>query len=236
MQARAPLSTRAQSTARLTHAKLKVKQRNLRDGFPTDLALRVHRALSWLDRAERAAGDNDIVFVCNWIAFNAAYADELGESTLKGERSAFDEYFGRLTAMDRDTRIYAAIWDRYSQSIRLLLDNHYVFQPFWKHQNRVPGYADWETRFMQSKHVTKRALENRDTSTILSILFDRLYVLRNQILHGGSTWNGNVNRNQVRDGATILGALVPIFVDLMMDNPDVVWGASYYPVVESESG
>ncbi len=42
------------------------------------------------------------------------------------------------------------------------------------------------------------------------------------------------NRDQVRDGARILGFLVPIFVDLMMDNPDENWGLPYYPVVERE--
>ena len=51
-------------------------------------------------------------------------------------------------------------------------------------------------------------------------------------MHGGATWNSSVNRDQVRDGARILGFLVPIFVDLMMDNADVDWGLPYYPVVE----
>ena len=51
------------------------------------------------------------------------------------------------------------------------------------------------------------------------MVFDRLYVLRNQLVHGGATWNSSVNRAQVRDGAAILGFLLPVFVDLMMDNP-----------------
>ena len=65
-----------------------------------------------------------------------------------------------------------------------------------------------------------------------SMLFDRLYVLRNQLVHGGATWNSSVNRDQVRDGARTLGFLVPIFVDLMMDNQGENWGLPYYPVVE----
>ena len=36
----------------------------------------MHRALSWLQRAEAAGEDDDVAFVCLWIAFNAAYADE----------------------------------------------------------------------------------------------------------------------------------------------------------------
>ena len=65
------------------------------------------------------------------------------------------------------------------------------------------------------------------------MLFDRLYVLRNQLVHGGATWNSSVNREQVKDGANILSFLVPIFVDLMMDNPQTDWGAPYYPVVDN---
>ena len=65
----------------------------------------------------------------------------------------------------------------------------------------------------------------------LSFVFDRLYVLRNQLVHGGSTWNSAVNRDQVRDGAVILGFLMPVFVDIMMDHPDEDWGKPFYPVV-----
>jgi hypothetical protein len=46
-----------------------------------------------------------------------------------------------------------------------------------------------------------------------------LYFLRNQLVHGGSAWNSEESRAQVRDGAAILAFLMPVFVDLMMDNP-----------------
>ena len=67
---------------------------------------------------------------------------------------------------------------------------------------------------------------------ILTCLFDRLYVLRNQLVHGGATWNSSVNRQQVGDGARIMAFLVPLFIDIMMDHPQSDWGAPYYPVVE----
>jgi hypothetical protein len=166
---------------------LKEKQRAIRDGFPGDLGLRVHRALSSLQRAEMAGDDHDAAFIFYWIAFNAAYADELR--------------------------------------------NKFVFQPFWRYQN-APGHQGWEAAFERSKRRVGHALTQKDTQTILSIVFDRLYVLRNQLVHGGATWNSRVNREQVRDGSRILAVLVPEFIDLMMDNPDEAWGAPYYPVVE----
>jgi len=51
------------------HAELKSRQRAEREGWPEFLALRVHRALSWLDRAERCE-DDDGRFVFLWVAFD----------------------------------------------------------------------------------------------------------------------------------------------------------------------
>ena len=46
---------------------LKEKQRALRDGFSTPLTLRVHRALSWLRRAEAEQEGQDVRFILLWI-------------------------------------------------------------------------------------------------------------------------------------------------------------------------
>jgi hypothetical protein len=215
---------------------LKEKQRLCRDAFPTPLALRAHRALSWLRRAEAEGVDHDVRFVLLWIGFNAAYAGDVeasaSSSAPEGERGLFQAFFSTLVKFDGRHRVYDAVWDRFSQEIRLLLDNRYVFHPFWQHQNGVPGYADWEQRLERSRTAVKNALREHDTARILSILFDRLYVLRNQLVHGGSTWNSDVNRDQVRDGASLLGCLLPIFIDLMMDNPQHEWPMPNYPVVD----
>ena len=113
-----------------------------------------------------------------------------------------------------------------------LLHNRYVFNPFWQHHNGIGGYEDWEERFRASERRFARALRARNTVEVLSLVFDRLYVLRNQLVHGGATWNSRVNRDQVRDGAAILAFLMPVFVDVMMDNPGEDWGRPFYPVVQ----
>lgn len=218
----------------LTHANLKAKHRSVRETAPQHHSLRIHRALSWLRRAELADDDHDAAFIFLWIAFNAAYADELGDVAVNGssERSSFDGFFRKMTELDTGGRVYAAIWSRFSQSIRTLLDNQYIFSAFWKFHNEAPGYEDWEQRFERSRQRVGRALAERDTLVILAAVFDRLYVLRNQLVHGGATWGSSVNRAQVRDGARILSFMVPLFIDLMIDNPDADWGRPYYPVVE----
>ncbi len=193
------------------------------------LNLRLRRALSWLQRAEKETNDPDAAFVFHWIAFNAAYAKDAPMS----ERNIFDDYFDKIIRLDRDRTIYRAIWNKFSGPIRTLLNNPFVFHPFWEHHNRVPGYEDWKSRFEKSQKKSHRALATQNTKIILSTLFDRLYVLRNQLLHGGATWQSSVNRAQVRDGARITAFLVPHFINLMIDNPDDNWGTPCYPVVQN---
>lgn len=214
------------------HAELKATQRAQRDGFPADMGLRVHRAISWIGRAECETEDPDSRFLFLWIAFNAAYADERDlTSTTGGARHHFGAFFERLITLDAEHRIYNAIWDKFAGPIRVLMTNRYVFQPFWSHHNGAPGYENWETRFTASARAFSSALSERDTVKVLCCVFDRLYVLRNQLVHGGATWNSSVNRDQTRDGAAILGVLMPVFVSVMMEHPDEDWGRPFYPVV-----
>ncbi|GMQ54867.1 hypothetical protein YSKK_27300 [Halopseudomonas aestusnigri] len=66
---------------------------------------------------------------------------------------------------------------------------------------------------------------------MLAVVFSRLYTLRNQLVHGGATWNGKINRDQLRDCVAILGQLVPLVIEIMLDNPNTLWGDACYPVI-----
>lgn len=215
----------------LSYSSLKARQREIRDAFPENLALRVHRALSWLGRAEDEADDLDVKFILLWVSFNAAYASEI-DSQLTSEREAFLGFFDVLMALDGGQQIYSTVWKRYPHEIRMLLNNRYIFAPFWAHQNGVPGNENHVERLASSMVVVNKAMAERNTSKLLSVLFDRLYVLRNQVVHGGATWNSQVNRDQVRDGVAVLSSLLPIFISVMMDHPTRDWGRPFYPVVE----
>lgn len=222
---------KGETSASLSHEALKAKHRRLRDGHPEPVRVRVHRALSWLGRAEAEDHDEDVRFILLWIGFNAAYAADL-DRALDGARDHFNSFFDRLVSLDQDQRIYEAVWQRFSNEIRLLLNNKYVFSLFWAHQNGVRGNDDWADRLAASHRAVNAAMTRHDTPRLLSVIFDRLYVLRNQLIHGGATWNSSANRDQVRDGAAVMGWLLPIFIDIMMDHPEHEWGMPHYPVVD----
>ena len=202
--------------------------------YPNNLRLRVHRAISWIQRAEMAGidGDPDVAFTCYWIAFNAAYAEDTEHAAEVSARALFSDYFDKILRLDDDGSIPNAIWEQFSVPVNDMLDNQYVYEPFWKHVNGVPGFDNWESRLRSDMQAINQARAGQRTDLLLEKLFDRLYVLRNQILHGGATWNSSLNRKQVDDGAEIMAFLVPCFVSVMMDHPDEPWGENYYPVVE----
>ena len=217
---------------RFTYDNLKTRHRETRDKFPGSLSLRVHRALSWLNRAEQESADHDARFIFLWVAFNAAYANEIPDRQHFSERKLFQGFLGRLIDSDSEQLLYTLVWDQFSGAIRLLIDNKYVFQPFWDHHNGQTTEEAWQLAFQKSKSAALHALGQIDTLKVMGIMFDRLYTLRNQLLHGGATWNSNINRSQISQGAEIMGQVVSTVIHLMMDDYQRVRGDACYPVVD----
>jgi hypothetical protein len=219
----------------MNYDQLKTRQRAERHAHPPNLALRVHRAISWLQRAEQLAlqDDKDGEFIFLWIAFNAAYATEIDDRYRLTEQATFRTFLQKLTELDAGRGRFAdLVWTEFSGSIRVLLDNPYVFQDFWSFQNGSMPEEEWKRRFADAKKVAKLALRNRETVTVLGVVLSRIYTLRNQLMHGGATWNSTVNREQIRDCSKLMGKLVPLVIEIMLDHPETLWGDACYPVVE----
>ena len=210
---------------------LKTKQRSLRDGFNEQLSLRVHRAISWLHKAEQSVDDADAQFIFLWIAFNAAYAQDT-EMLRSTESEAFARFLEKLVDLDQEGVLYALVWSEFSSSIRLLLNNKYVFPSFWDYHNQKIDEETFKHRFDKAKAAANSALAQERTDIVLSIVLQRLYTLRNQLIHGGATWQSSANRAQINDGVAFLSKLVPTVVDIMMDNYGELWGTANYPVVD----
>ena len=215
-----------------SHAELKVRAQQVEHDYPDKLGLRIHRGLSWLERAELCENDDDAKFIFLWISLNSAYADEIHREEDVPERSVHFRFMTRLVSLDRDNLLYDLVWTRFAGPVRVLLDNRFVFQPFWDfHNGRIPE-SEWQRRFQAETRRVRWALRDQNrTVTVLAILLARLYTLRNQLMHGGATWRGSVNRDQIRDGTAILNDLVPLVIHLMMDHPDEDWGDPCYPVI-----
>ncbi len=203
----------------------------LAEVLPDAMNLRLHRALSWLKRAEQERDDEDVRFILLWISFNAAYAREV-DSESEPELACLRAYFASLVQLDLGKRIRDAVIERFRTGVHQLVDNRYLFAPFWKHYGGEEGYEDWATGFSKQRREVGFYLDSGATVRVLMTLFGRLYMLRNQLLHGAATWRGRINREQVTCGTSVLGWLTPIFLDIMLANPTHDWGEPRYPPVE----
>lgn len=177
------------------------------------------------------ADDDDARFIFLWIAFNAAYAQEIDESRRIGEQETFKQFLDKICTLDTDKRISQLVWQEFSGPIRVLLDSPYVLHAFWEFQRGNISEEEWQKQLRSGKQVAQFALASDNTATLLGVLFSRLYTLRNQLIHGGATWNGSVNREQLRDCSKLLHKLVPLLIETMMDNPQTLWGDACFPVV-----
>lgn len=126
--------------------------------------------------------------------------------------------------------LYNILWDKFSGPIRILIDNKFAFKPFWEAQKGKK--IDWEKAFLNEKQKAFKLLNGRNVSELLQIVIQRLYVVRNQLVHGGATYKSSVNRAQVKDAQRILSYLIPAVIELMIENSDLDWGDISYPVIE----
>lgn len=193
---------------------------------PDALNLRLHRALSWLGYAQDCE-DLDVRFITLWVGFNAVYAKEVLAPT--GDRVSFRGFITQICSFDTDGELHAALYERFSGSIRLLLQSPYAFAPFWEYQNAK--IAHWEDEFIKANKKAFQAIVDKEVDSVLFVVFDRLYTLRNQLVHGGATHGSSLNREQLSNGCLVLQALLPIIIKIVMDNPNQDWGQPFYPVV-----
>lgn len=214
-----------------SYESLKERQRAERHTHSDGLAFRVHRALSWLNRSEQCE-DDDGRFIFLWIAFNAAYAQQLHFDEKSPERAKAEAFVQKLVSLDERNTLYNLLWNAFPSTIRVLLANPYVFQPFWEAKANGEDDALWKGAFESANRAANHALGRNDTATVLSVVLYRLYTLRNQLIHGGATWNSKANREQIRDCTRLMQQLVPEVIEIMMDHPGTLWGDAVYPVVE----
>ena len=222
-----------------TAEQLTEKRRRIAPAFSNDVWLRIYRAISWAARAEcesaKEPADSDTAFILLWIAFNAAYAVDDPYADPISEPLRFKAFIQKAVDHDKRDVVRNYVFAN-EQTIDAIVDNRYLFNRFWEYQNEIPGSETWRSELAGESRAVRRYFREGSAVEILVTLFPRLYTLRNQLVHGGATWNSQVNRVQVENAASIMAFIIPVFIDLMMDNPEAFGGKPYYPLVGDPLG
>jgi len=213
----------------MNSSQLKTKLKSQKLEIADAHAIRIHRAISWLKCAESAKDNDDLAFISLWISFNACYAVQTPKDDLLSEKENFLIFLQKLVKHDTEKRFYNLLWNQFSGPVRLLINNQFVFKPFWDFQRGE--IKDWKKPFDQSVNDSMKYLSAQKVVELLEVVLDRLYTLRNQLVHGGATFKSEVNRAQVTDGRNMLALLTPLIIEIMLENNKEEWGDIYYPVI-----
>ena len=204
--------------------------RKLKETIITEiLTIRIHRAISWLKSAEKQEGNLDMKFVSLWVSFNACYAVDINGLSSKSEKAKLRDFTSSLVEFDR-TRLYNLFWEKFSGPVKVLIENKFVFEKFWEYTRGESD--DYQLAFDKSITHATNCLSKQNIEGLLEVVLERLYTLRNQLIHGGATYNSKLNRAQLRDACNIMQLLVPIIIDIMLENGEHDWGEIAYPVVK----
>ncbi|MDE0332778.1 MAG: HEPN domain-containing protein [Nitrospinae bacterium] len=198
---------------------------------------RMQRALSWLERSEKADVTSE-KFIFLWIAFNAAYGAEVSEilENQLTENLKIRKFLREILKRDVHNKIEQILFEKHSGAVRVLLGNQFVFKLFWRWARDPSRAYNWRRGFESNGHRIRSAMEEKNVQAICREVFRRLYELRNQVFHGGVNFTEGWVQTQIRDGTRIIADIVPVVLEIMKAdieaNPDSeVWGKLAYPSV-----
>ena len=203
--------------------------------------LRSRRAISWIAYAEEETrrGRYHTAFCFYWIAFNACY----GSDPSRDEKSEYESYFEEIERHDKEKTICRYILYEIDRDVEDLVKCRFAYDGFWRDGHRTLSDAKWRRSLQREvDRFSELVIGGMDMNTVevLSIVFDRIYCVRNQVIHGCTTRERSTGDDQIRLGSTILDRLVPVFVRLMLGNRHTGrWRPPYYPgekLVRSDNG
>lgn len=238
------------------HEKLGPKQSNM---------IRMQRAISWLmrdcDQLEHSDHSDDMSFILNWIAFESLYGKEQsvgvadnGKSSSPSKNGAVNEIMGfvaNLEANETDRQRIIEAVDEVRSDIKLLFNNPFIDPANWArfYRRKTTKAGAHHNPFKQGpgkvKIPSKSGLNDRNKlDALLKDLFQRLYMLRNQLFHGNATHKGDENHDrasQIVSGAKVLRRLLPELILSMLSAMELYsdserWGKVPYPRIRGIAG
>jgi hypothetical protein len=197
----------------------------LRDEHPT--AIRVHRAFSWLAGIEELNDDQhaDQRLLYQWIAFNALYGQaQQGQPDMPPDRANWQSFLRRVLELDGRRRLIDML-KTHKPLVLCILGDEFLSKYFWQDPS-----AERAGRAKRTRQFAERWYAEHDYGQLLLETMDRVYLLRCQLVHGGATMGGKLNRKLLRHCNVFLGWLMPAILQVWVDfGADLDWGPMAYP-------
>ena len=202
---------------------------------------RVKRINSWIKHARsvpRGENNEHISFLFYWIAYEAAYQQYEPDGKTEEEydrRKKFHKKIANCEIARGDLQFWL---NSYKKQAKQLLKLRQANRCFWRHKGEdwSKDPDAWEEHFVTKSELAVEKLKSAiyDPESIpeaLDSIFDNLSVVRNQIVHGGSSGGKSYGKHQVTWGNKILKFLIPALRDCIKNNKTTNWGKPPFPRV-----
>jgi hypothetical protein len=195
-------------------------ERDANEGF----CIRVWRALSWLERAETLESDDiEGRFISAWVSFNALYGQLDPDHRARGDREAWSTFVAHVWRIDTGMVIRELMQKRQMRILRIV-DDKFLHHRFWLEGDAAKKLMNQERR------DAMKWFGGPKMDKVLRLLFDRLYVMRNQLLHGASTKGSKLNRRPLREAGNLLIEIMAAILEVMIAHGVAEdWGELCYP-------
>lgn len=198
---------------------------------PTNI--RFHRACSWMQRAELATKDDlDFALLSHWIAFNSLYGqwDHAAKEPLP-DSDCWRRFIERMLHLDGGGHIVDALVEN-KPLVMSIFEDEFLSRFFWQEPTGKRASQSKKTMFDSRTWFIQGSW-----LLILDRLFERIYLLRCQLVHGASTFNSSLNRTSIRHCYQAMDHLMRVFLQVWIKfGSDEEWGVMCYPPLTEKLG
>ena len=203
------------------------------------LSDRLQRADSWVQAASELPPDRmHEAFIFLYIAFNCMYGCRKyeGDQTQIGED--LRSFFSKLLVMHKKNiqqggTILKDALAACQQDGAVLIRDRFLANRYWR--GTQPAVA-LQTKLNKEAVGALQALADEEYGEYLSTVFQRISVLRNQVMHGCATYGArSYGRGSLAKSLRVLRVLVPAFYQLMRQyGHNLSWDPIPYPRLGSQ--
>jgi len=209
--------------------------------MPADQGLldRLQRADSWIQAASDLPPDRmHEAFIFLYIAFNCLYGRRKYEGDASQIEEDLDAFLAKVLAMhERDAQQGGKILTEALKACRgdgaVLIRDRFLVNRYWR--GNQPAAA-LQPKLNKEAVGALEALADGDYREFLSLVFHRVSVLRNQVMHGCATYGArSYGRASLTKGLRVLRVLIPAFYHLARRyGHDLTWDPIPYPRLGSQ--